>query len=124
MFQHSDSGVLFVGCARHVIGRNGELNVADPPQGYRALAVLGRFGGVGLVQPVGAASVRGRNSAKLLLDQSHRPLWVEAARDHEDRVVGLVVFPVERPQTFHGHVLDVSAVPDGRVAIVVPQEGG
>ncbi len=123
MRQHLDRGELFVGTARHVIGGHGVLNAAHPPQRHRALTVLGGLGGVGLEQPVGAAAIRARDRAELLLDEIHRPLRVETARDHEDRVVGLVVFSVERLQAFDGHVLDVGSGADGRVAVVVPQEG-
>ena len=123
MRQHLDRGELFVGTARHVIGGDGALNAAHPPQRYRALTVLGGLDGVGLEQPVGPAAIRARDRTKLFLDEIHRPLRIETARDHEDRVVGLVVFPVERPQTLDGHVLDVGSGAAGRVAVVVPQEG-
>ena len=96
------------------------LNVADSPQRHPALPVLDGLGGVGLEQPVGAAAIRARNRAELRLDESHRSLGVETARDHEDGVVGLVVLPVEGVQAFDGHVLDIGECAPCRVAVVVP----
>ena len=50
-------------------------------------------------------------------------LFVELAGDDQHGVVGLVELLVEGPQVVDRHALDVGAVADGRLAVVVPFVG-
>ena len=122
--EHLDRRVLFMGARRHVVDGHHELRVADPPQGYRSLAVLGRLGGVGVEERVRAGAVGARNRAELRGDEFQRPVDLEPAGHDQDRVVRLVVLPVEGLQPLDRHVLEVRPGADRRVAVVVPVEGG
>ena len=122
--QHLHRRELRVRPSGDVVGRNGQLHVAHPPQRHAALAVLGRFGGVRLEQRVGAGALGARDGSEVLRHQLDRALRVEAPGHHQHRVVRLVVLAVEGAQAFERHVLDVRPCADGGVAVVVPQVGG
>ena len=121
---HVDGGEVLVRAGRHVIGRHRELDIADAPQGDGPLAVLGGLGGVRPEKLVRARAVRPREDTELLGDEFERPIRIEAAGDDEDRIVRLVVLPVEGLQPVDGHILDVRARADGGIPVVVPVVGG
>src|SRR5690606_41892337 len=92
------------------------LDVADAADGHLALAVLDRLDRV-----VRLERARGpRDRAEALRDERERARLVDTARDHEHRVVRLVVLAIERPQPLDRHVLDIAAAADRRVAVPVP----
>ena len=59
--------------------------------------------------------------AELLLHQSECALIVEVARDHEDRVVRLIVLVIERLELLDRNVLDVALRADRQVAVGVEE---
>ena len=107
--------------ARHdVIADADELRVARASQHDLPLAVLHRLHRVEARQRARGAGDR----AEVAGDGFERGLRLEAAGDHQHRVVRLVVGPIERSQPVDIDVLDVGAGADRRLAVVVPDEGG
>ena len=99
------------------IGGHDELHVTHTPQRHLALAVLGGLRGVGGLE----LPLRARDLAERLGNQREGGVGLELPSDEQHGVVGLVVVPVEGLQPLDGHVLDVGAGADGRVAVVVPE---
>ena len=103
-----------------MIGHTDSANLANAPQGHQSFTILRRLLGPGVVQ----LAFRPRDRTKILLHQPKRFGLLELARDHEHDIIGLVILPVERPQVFDRHTLDVAAVADGGFSVVVPLVGG
>jgi hypothetical protein len=59
----------------------------------------------------------------VLLRERHRARLVEASGDDQHRVIGLVPGSVERLQLVDRHFLNVRALADDRIAVVVPRKG-
>jgi hypothetical protein len=114
--EHLDGRELGVRPARHMVRHAHQAGIADAAQGHRALSVLRRFFGIGPVQ----FPPRPRDRTEVLPHVLQRFFGVEAACDHQHRVVGLVVAAVEVPQFWQRHSFDVAAVADRRLAVVVP----
>ena len=112
-------GELGMRGGRDVIEQADQPDVADPAQRDESLAVLRRLLGVGLRELAVGLGQR----AKVFRDVFKCFLFVELAGDDEHGVVGLVEFLVEGPQVVDRHALDVGAVADGRLAVVVPLVG-
>ena len=94
-------------------------NLADAAQDHRPLAVLGRLLGVGGIQP----PRRLRDRAEVFHRQFEDLRRLELPRHDEHDVVRLVEALVEVAEVVDRHALDVGAVPDRRLAVVVPFVG-
>ena len=120
--QGQDVGQDLEGREIAVAGRGNMVNgahqadLADAAQHHGALAVLGRFLGVGFLQ----ASCRPGQHAEVPGDQRQGPGLVEMPGDDEESVVGLIILAIKGLQTLDGHPFDIAAVADGRFAVVVP----
>jgi hypothetical protein len=101
------------------IERRDELLVADAAQGHRALAILRRL--LGVERGQGARRLGDR--AEMLGHQLERARLLEAPGDQQHCIVGLIPGAIERLQLVDRHALDVGALADGRIAIVVPRVG-
>ena len=95
--------------------------LTDALESYGPLPVLDRFPCVGRPQDVVDIAVRRRDGSEFLYDEVERERRVEVARDHEKRVVRLVVLPVEGLKPLDRHILYVRSGSDRRVRVVVPQ---
>ena len=113
-----------MGAGRDVIHRHRDRDFADPPQGHGSFTVLSRLARVRRPEDHLALPIRARDGCELLDHDVEGIRRIEVACDHEDRIVRLVVLPVEGLETFDRHVLHVSTSADGRVRVVVPEIPG
>src|SRR5262245_43372376 len=94
-------------------------DLAHAPQRDESLAVLFRFLGVGRL----ALPLRARDGAKVCVDECQCSGLIELPGDDDYGVVRLVVLAVTGLQVFDGHAVDVTAVAEGGLAVVVPGIG-
>ena len=104
---------------RDVVSDADHADVPDAPQRHQPLAVLWRLLGPGGLQ----LARRAGQAAEVLRDQGQRLGLVELARHDQHDVVRLVVLLVERLKVLDRHALDVAAVADRGLAVVVPVVG-
>ena len=118
--QHAQRRAVGVVHRWHVVGRHQHAHVAAAAHGDFALAVLHRFGGV----------ERGQRRRRLLHPRKgarhagQGPGRIDAAGDHQRRVVRPVPGAIEALQVADRHAFHVGARADRGVAVVVPQVGG
>src|SRR5437660_9736667 len=91
-------------------------NITHAPQYYCALAVLGRFFGIGVIQLPGWPG----DYAKRPGDQVERFGLRKLAGHDQYNVVRLIIFFVKRLQIVDRNPLDVAAIADGGFSVVVP----
>ena len=102
-----------------MIEQTDQSDIADAAQGHNSLAVLGRLFGVSR----GQLALRAGQGAKVLVDIFERLLLSELSGHHEHGIIGLVEPLVEGPQAVDRNPLDIRAVADGGLAVVVPFVG-
>ncbi len=117
--EHREGGPVGVGRGGDVVGGHHGPHLPHAPQDHHPLAVLGRLLGVGR----GEAARGARDRAEILPGELQGPRLLELAGHDEDDVVGLVETLVEVAQVVDRHALDVGAVADRRLAVVVPLVG-
>ena len=101
-----------------MIEQTDQSDIADTAQGHNSLAVLGRLFGVSR----GQLALR-TGHAKVLVDIFERLPLSELSGHHEHGIVGLVEPLVEGPQAVNRNPLDIRAVADGGLAVIVPFVG-
>ena len=114
--QHLERCVLLVGSGRDVVGHADGAHITHAAKGDEALAVLRGFFCPCVVELAG----RTGNGAKMLRDQRETFGFVKFAGDDQHDVVRLIKLFVERLQIFDRHALDIAAVADGGLAVIVP----
>ena len=116
LVQDLQGGEILVAAGRDVVGRADQANRADAAQHHVAFAVLGRLLGVGAVQRL----LWFFQGTKIFGDQLECFLFLEVAAHDEHDVIGPVVFLVKRLEVFDGYALDVDAVANRILAVIVP----
>ena len=104
------------GCC--VVEQTQQGRITDAVHAHLARAVLRRVPRVSGFQSAGRPGYRPKRG----LHQSQRPSTVKLARNHQHRVVGLVIAAVKGLQVLDAHVLHIGARADGGFAVVVPIE--
>ncbi len=118
--QHFQRREVRVGGGGDVVDESGHADRADAAQHHVMIAVLGRLLGPGRRQD----ARRLRDRGVVLDDQAERLFRIEIARDEQHDVIGLIPLVVEGLQVLDRHALDVAAVANGGLRVVVPLVGG
>ena len=103
-----------------MIGHADRADRADAAQRDRAFAVLRRLLGVGGVE----LARRLGDRAEVFFDEGEGLRLLELAGHDQHDVIGLIILLVKGLQVLDRHALDVGAVADGGLAVVVPFVGG
>ena len=101
-----------------MIRHDNALHLANATQSNLTFSVLSRFNGVVGLQH----ALRFRNRSEVFADEAERSGFIEFASKEKDRVIGLVVVPVEGLETLDGDVLDVAAGADRGLSVIVPEK--
>ena len=99
-----------------MIHRSEVLGVCDTPNRRDAIPVLRRLDGISQWQ----RGLGSSQNSKVLLDPLQRFVLVEVTRDDQHGIVGPIILAVKRTQTIDRDPLDIAAVADGGLSIVVP----
>ncbi len=95
-------------------------HITDSFQRYQPRSVLRRFLSIGRRQH----PLRTWNWPEVLLDQRQGLIGFKLPTDQQRGIIGLVVRPIEFSQILDGNALDIAAIANRRLAVVVPEIGG
>src|SRR5579859_7299982 len=90
--------------------------IADAPQHYRALTVLGWFFGISRLQ---LARWPG-NDAEVLLDPTEGLGFLKSPGYDQNNVVRLIILLIKSAEVLDRDLFNIAAVADRRLAVIVP----
>ena len=99
-----------------MVGSQQHLNIAHTTHSNGVFAILGWLSGPDLVQ----LPFRTRNGTHVFGNQRQRFGLIKFTGNHQNTVIGLVVFTVETLQPVNGYILNVGTGPNRGLAVVMP----
>ena len=118
--KHADGGAVGVGGGGNMVDGHQDRRVPHASQHHQALSVLRGLHGVRRIEN----SLGPRDPAKRFGDPPQRLLLVEVARHGEDGVIRLIILLIKRSQPLDRNALDIGAVSNGRLAVIMESVGG